>query len=315
MKIRSIICYLILAAFLLALMPAVQAVDDQSPTVIYQTTFSTAPKEWTTNNPSNNYWDSSLGMYHFSIEPSTQNYAFVPVTYDKGPFTLEYDVLLNRVDEGATFRLGFSGAEMDGTKGPNVLTQFTNAKFGRIMWLHLVTPGNKMVEVNSQKGDTLSSGPTAYDGPSVKYDLNKTYHVTVNYDDANRLLSMKVNEKMSGTEIWSYYVNAGEDLRGMNRIYIGSKGDYGMMGIYAKGYLDNVRLTAPVATVTAAPTDAVTEVPVITTRPTPKATTPKPLPTALPTDTPQSPSSAVLPVVALCIAGVSIGLISLQRRQ
>ena len=131
-------------------------------------------------------------------------------------------------------------------KGPIVLTQFTNAKFGQIMWLHLVTPGNKMVEVNSQKGDTLSSGPNAYDGPTVKYELNKTYHVTVNYEAENKLLSMKVNEKTSGKDIWSYYVNTGEELHGMNRIYLGSKGDYGMMGRYAQGYIDNVRLTVPV---------------------------------------------------------------------
>ena len=44
MKIRSVICYLILAVCLLALMPVVHAEDEQSPTVIYQTTFSTDPQ-------------------------------------------------------------------------------------------------------------------------------------------------------------------------------------------------------------------------------------------------------------------------------
>jgi hypothetical protein len=315
MKIRSTLSYLILAICLLALIPALHAQDEQSSTVIYQTTFSTDPR-WTTNNPSTDYWDSNLGMYHFSIEPSTGSYAYIPVDYDRGPFKLEYDVILNRIDEGATFRLGLSGTEMDATKGPDVLTVFTNAKFGKIMWLHLVTPGNKMVEVNSQKGDTLSSGSGAYDGPSVKYELNKTYHVTVNYDMENKLLTMKVNEKTSGNPVWSYYVNSAEDLHGMNRIYLGSKGDYGMMNIYAQGFIDNVRLTAPAAA-TAAPTAVVTEGGnPVTTLPTAKVTT-RPVsmvPTAYPTQTPQSPSSGILPVAALCIAGVCLGIISLCRR-
>ena len=132
-------------------------------------------------------------MYRFSIEPSTGGYAYTEVDYERGSFIFDYDLILTRLDEGATFRFGLSGAEMDPSKGANVLTQFTNAKFGRIMWLHLVTPGNKIMEMNSQSGDTLSSGPAAYSGPTVKYELNKTYHVTVNYDDDHKILSMRVN--------------------------------------------------------------------------------------------------------------------------
>lgn len=316
MKIQSVISYLILAACLLALAPAVHAEDEQSPTVIYQTTFSTDPR-WTTNNPSTDYWDSSLGMYHFSIEPSTGSYAYIPVEHERGSFRLDYDVILNRIDEGATFRFGFAGAEMDPTKGPIVVTQFTNAKFGQIMWLHLVTPGNKMVEVNSQKGDTLTSGPTAYDGPTVKYEVNKTYHVTTDYDAGNKLLSMKVSEKTSGKEVWSYYVNTGEDLHGMKRLYLGSKGDYGMMGRYAQGFIDNVRLTTPAAAAaTPAETTPVVGTP-ITTQPTPKATGTKPVstvPTAYP-DATQSPSATFLPVAALVIAGVCLGITCLRRRE
>jgi hypothetical protein len=316
MKIRTILSYLIIATFLLALVPVVQAEDEQTSTVIYQTTFSTDPR-WTTNNPSTDYWDSNIGMYHFSIEPSTGSYAYIPVQYNGGSFKLEYDLILNRLDDGATFRLGFSGVEMDSTNGPNVLTQFTNAKYGKIMWLRLITQGKKMVEVNSQKGDTQSSGSMAYTGPTVKYEINKTYHVTVNYDDPNRLLSMKVNEKASAKDIWSYYVNTGEDLTGMKRIYVGSKGDYGMMGIYAQGYIDNVRLTAPAA-VTEAPTNVITveETAAAVTQPTAKTTTRKPVTTApAAAETTKSPSSAFLPVAALGIVGICIGLFAIRRRE
>jgi hypothetical protein len=304
----SAICFLIITGLLVLVMPiTAQTTGDQPVNVIYQNSFATDP-QWVTNNPSKDYWDPGLEMYHFKIEPSTGAYAYTTIDgYDKGSFTLEYDVILTSVDPGATFRLGFSGSEMDPGKGPNVLTEFTNAKFGQILWLHLVTPGNKMVEVDSQNNDALTSGPTAYNGPTVKYDFNKTYHVVVDYNADQNILVMKVNEKTSGTQIWSYYVNTGEDLHGMNRIYIGSIGDYGPTDIYAQGYIDNVRLTSPAAE-TPAPTGAattqVTPIPtrIVTQKLT--ATLPTPYPSATPAESPLS----VIPVMAaLGIAGICFG--------
>jgi hypothetical protein len=90
----------------------------------------------------------------------------------------------------------------------------------------------------------------------------------------------------------------------MNRLYLGSKGDYGMMSIYAQGYLDNVRLTAP-AKITATPT-AATTAQSFTTMPTPKLTTKQTTAavTPYPTDTPQSPSAGILAITALGIVVV-----------
>jgi hypothetical protein len=299
MTIRKNFMCLIIALCLVALIPPLQAVsDDNTVNVLYQTSFSTDP-HWITNNPSTNYWDPNTGMYHFSIEPSTGGYAYTDSNYERGSFIFDYDLILTQVDEEATFRFGLSGTEMDPSKGANVLTQFTNAKFGRIMWLHLVTPGNKIMEVNSQSGDTLSSGPSAYSGPTVKYEINKTYHVTVNYDDDHKILSMRVNEKLTGKEIWSYFINTAESLHGMNRIFLGSKGDYGAMNVYALGYIDNVRLTTPAA-VTATPTEPVTTITTTTT----KITTPKQtgsIPTPYPTDTPKSSTPGILAITALGI--------------
>jgi len=305
MKIRKYFMYLIIAVFLLALIPSLQALsDDNAVKVIYQTSFASNPN-WETNNPSTNYWDPDQGIYHFSLEPSTGGYAYTPVDYERGSFTFEYDVALTRIDDGATFRFGLAGSEMDPSKAPNVLTLFTNmqAKYGQILWLHLVTPGSKLMEVNSQHS-AVEIGPNAYNGPTVKFEVNKTYHVTVNYDDDHKTLSMKVKEWLSGREIWGYYLNTAENLNGMNRIYMGSKGDYGSMGIYAVGYIDNVRLTTP-AVVKTTPTE-VTKVPSITTIPTisltPKLTTV--VPTSYPNETPSSPSTAVLAIAAFGIIGV-----------
>lgn len=296
---------LILMASLVVLTCApVQGASGGPVTTLYQNSFASNPK-WVTNNPSSDYWDPGLQMYHFAIEPSTGAYAYVAVpNYEKQSFTFEYDLILNRVDEGTTFRLGFSGADMNPEIGPNVLTEFTNAKYGQIMWLRLVTPGNKLMKVNSESGDTQNSGDIAYKGPTVKYELNKTYRVTVDYNKPQRTLTMKVNEKTSGQEIWGYYINTVEDLSGMNRIYLGSIGDYGMMNRYAEGYIDNVRLTIPADDVATTSTPAVTVTTLApTTRPTalPSTVQQTPLPT---TETQESPLAEIPVLLALGIAAV-----------
>lgn len=308
MNTRNLVITLIIAACcLLAVLP-VMAQNSEDQTTLYQTSFASDPG-WKTNTggaSSNYYWVPDLGMYRFSIEPSSGSYAYIPISLESGSFTLDYDLILNRIDDGATFRMGLSGSEMDPSKGPNVISMFTNAKYGQIMWLHMVSSGNKLVEVNSQSA-AVEMGPGAYKGATAKYDINKTYHVTVNYDDNTKVLSMKVRSLQSGTDIWSYFIQVGENLKGFNRIYLGAKGDYGSQNIFAQGYIDNVRLTVPstgpVVTDTPGNANPVTTVSVPVTptkKPTPKITVPTPYPTS----TPQSPSSGILPLVALGICGI-----------
>jgi hypothetical protein len=302
MSLRTISSYLLVVACLVLLAIPVQAEVDstQSVKVIYQTPFSSDPR-WTTNNPSYDYWDPSSGRYHFSLEPSTGNYAYTTITSMDGPFTFEYDVTFDRVDDGAAFRFGVTSTEMDFNKGPNVISMFSNGKHENIMSLHVVTTGAKQMEVNSQSDDQLTSGPLAYKGPTVRFGLNQTYHVTVDYDEDLLMLTMRVSEKESGRTVWSYFIKTVERIRGMNRIYLGSRGDYGGMNVYARGYIDNVRLTQPGPTITpeqtyGSPTEETTAPPV---------TTKKTLviPTPYPTGTTQSPASALPVILALSLIG------------
>ena len=302
MSLRTISSYLIVVACLALLAIPVQAEGDGTPSVnaIYQTPFSSDPR-WITNSPSYDYWDPSTGRYHFSLEPSTGNYAYTTITSMDGPFTFEYDVTFDRVDDGAAFRFGVTGAEMDFNKGPNVISMFSNGKHENIMSLHVVTTGAKQMEVNSQSDDELTSGPLAYKGPTVRFELNKTYHVTVDYDEDAMMLAMQVDEKESGRTVWSYFIKTVERIRGMNRIYLGSRGDYGGMNIYARGYIDNVRLTQPGPAISPGQTSGslteVTTAPPVTTKKT------LVIPTPYPTGTTQSPTSALPVILALGLSG------------
>jgi len=105
-----------------------------------------------------------------------------------------------------------------------------------------------------------------------------------------------------------------DSLNGMHRIFLGSVGDYGsMMGRFATGYIDNVKLSTGSA-VTSAPTNVAT-VPTTarvtsTTRQTPKPTTPPPAATP----TPASPLSPLFTCAALGISACALSY-TLQRRK
>ncbi|HSA37520.1 MAG TPA: hypothetical protein P5013_01355 [Methanoregula sp.] len=303
MSLRPLCVILTLAISLLVLVIPVMAEIDGSSSVkvIYQTTFSSDPR-WETNSPSSDFWDPSTGMYNFTITPGRNNYAYTTMGNMGCPFTFEYDINLNRIDEDAVFRFGLTGAEMDFNKGPNVITMFSNGKHKNIMSLHVVTVGSKQMEVNSQSDDELTSGTIAYKGPSVRFELNKTYHVVASCEGETNMITMRVSDKKTGKEIWSYFIKTIENIRNMNRIYLGSIGDYRSDNIFVSGSIDNVRLTQPGPAITptqtfVSPETSVSQVP------TKSPTTRPAVPTPLPTDSPESPPGAFLAVIALGLIG------------
>ncbi|HNX17705.1 MAG TPA: hypothetical protein PKM50_05175 [Methanoregula sp.] len=303
---RFFLSLMLVAALVFLTCPILAETGTQK--VLYETTFSTNP-QWTTNNPSGDYWDSLKEMYHFSIEPSTGNYAYAPeFNYERGSFTLEYDVILEQVDEGASFRLGFSGKDMNRNKGPNVVTEFTNAKYGQIMWLHIITPSSKLEDVNS---DTSS-----YQGPSVKYALNTTYHVKVDYNADSEIVTETVTEKATGIQVWSYYLALQDTLKDMKRIYIGSVGDYGQTSKYATGWIDNVRLTVITAAepTTLSTQSTSTPMPTYSKRPVTTATKTV-VYTHIPTTTPKSPVSVITPIAAIGIIGACMVVMAMRNRR
>jgi hypothetical protein len=297
---HKILLVLMITAGIVLLVQPIHAEEQVQQELIYQTAFSTDP-HWITNSPRSFYWDPQKGIYHYSIEPSTGSYAYIEVDYDNGPFTLEYDVTPQRTDELATFRLGFSTKEMQRTQGTIALTEFANGKYGRLMWIRAVTPGNKLYEVSSQ---AFSYGGTT-GAKTVNYLDNKTYHVTLQYDESRTMLTMRVVEKATGKEIWGYFLNTYESLRGMNRIFIGAVGDYSEMGPVAEGYIDNVKLSTQkiVTTTPAFVTTVQTTAPLKqTTRPTTKPTT------MVPTQTP-TPASPISPFIPLAASGIAVSVL------
>ncbi len=288
---------LLIVAVAVVIMTSPVWADSSTQTVLYQNTFATNP-DWTTNNPSLDYWNSMGESYNFSIQPSTGNYAYSPpIIFNGGSFTLEYDVTIERMDPGATFRIGFTGSDMDFNKGPNVITAFTNtAKDGLIMVLHTVT--------ESAIESEITSAMSSYGGPTVNYQLNTTYHVEVDYNNDTNIISETVTNKQTGQQLWSYFTSTQSNLKDMNRIYLGNVGDYGTMGLFASGWVDGVKLTSTVpTTITTTPTPVPTEAqPTYVINQTPPKTVTVTF-TPISVSTKKSPLSGTLPIVALGIIG------------
>jgi hypothetical protein len=123
---------------------------------------------------------------------------------------------------------------------------------------------------------------------------------------------MRVTDKVTAEEIWGYFIKTYESLHDMNRVFIGSIGDYSDSGRYAEGYIDNVRLYTE-QTVTVTPTEVVTTPATIPATKTTR-TTARPMTTA-PTPTPTSPVPPAIPFAALVIAGSALAIMKIRKKQ
>ncbi len=243
---------------------------------IYQTNFSVNPM-WTTNNPNRYYWDAGRQMYHYHVEGGTGGYAFVPVGYDNGPVTLEYDVLPVRTDKDTAFRFGLGTRDMDISKGTIMLSEFSNRQYGRLMDLRVITGNNNLLEITSLSQSYCDDRP---DCATKHFEENRTYHVVLRFDADLTIADMKVYDKTGPNEtfLWGSHVTVGRDLAGMTRLFISSIGDYGSFGSYAEGYIDNVELYHPIE-VTRTPPTRKTVLPTTTVSPANPTTPQVPAPT------------------------------------
>jgi hypothetical protein len=263
---------------------------------IYQTDFSTNPN-WTTNNPTRYYWNSTNEMYHYFVEGGTGGYASVPVPHDENfsLLVLEYDIIPIRTDIDSAFRLDLTGTDMNINKGPSIISEFSNKRDLHAMWLRVITQNSNLKEVGS-----LTS---AYPGETKTFEDNTTYHVTVRYNKDSGSSDIKIES--NNTPVWGYFLSIDQELHFLDVLAITSVGDYGNIGHSAEGYIDNVDLymyqqVEPTPAETTIPSTPVPSLTMVTT-----SVPPTPIPT-----TTQAASGLWIPVTA----GLIIGLLSVLWR-
>jgi hypothetical protein len=263
---------------------------------IYQTDFSTNPN-WTTNNPTRYYWNSTNEMYHYFVEGGTGGYTNVPVPHDENfsLLVLEYDIIPIRTDIDSAFRLDLTGTDLNINKGPSIISEFSNKRDLHTMWLRVITQNSNLKEVGS-----LTS---AYPGETKTFEDNTTYHVTVRYNKDSGSVDIKIES--NNTPVWGYFLNTDQELLFLDVLAITSVGDYGNIGQSAEGYIDNVDLYMYQQV---EPTPAETTIP---STPIPSLTTVETSipPTEIPITT-QAASGLWIPVTA----GLIVGLLSVLWR-
>lgn len=264
--------------------------------VIYSSDFSKDPG-FITNSPSGFYWDVANQQYHFETVGGTNGYAFVPIAYGNDPFTLEYDLHISSIEKDGAVRFGVTSTAMDISKAANVLGIFDNAQYGKLMGLQVIDTNNHLYEVNSHYSSYCGEQKEC---DTKQYDENVTYHVAIKYNKGLLHADIKITEQQSGRLVWGFYVPLGQELHGLNRIAITTKGDY-ILENRAVGYIDNVEMAVYREVIPTVETTVETTVP--TTVPTTIAT-PSPTPT-------KSPSSPHLALGGLVLAA---GLIAVYRK-
>ena len=294
MQQRAAVCFFMGILSVLLLLQPVTAADVK--VTLYETDFSTDPG-WITNNPSYYYWDVQREAYHFQTEGGTNGYSFIPVGYQRGSFTLEYDLVITSIKKDGAVRFGMTNTDMDISKGVNVLGVFEYGQYGRIMAIRVIDQNNHLHQTTSQYDSYCGDQPNC---ATKQFAENTTYHVVIRYNEELTQADIKVTNVDTGELLWGYFAPIGDQLYYINRLAITTKGDYAV-GNTAEGYIDNISLITYVP---------VTPATVVTTSPTTVATTvPTTVPTPTPTESPASP--ATLGVALATAAGIAI----LSRRR
>ena len=294
MQQRAAVCFFLgILSFLLLLQPATSA---DVKVMIYETDFSTDPG-WNTNNPSYYYWDVQREAYHFQTEGGTNGYSFIPVEYQRGSFTLEYDLVITSIKKDGAVRFGMTSSDMDISKGVNVFGVFDYGQYGRLMAIRVIDQNNHLHEKSSRYDSYCRDQPNC---ATKQFAENTSYRVVIRYNEELTQADIKVTNTETGELLWGYFVPINDELYFLNRLAITTKGDYSI-GNTAEGYIDNITLSTYVQVI---PTT------VVTTPPTTVQTT---VPTTAPTPTPtKSPAGPATLGAALCAAG---GITILVRRR
>jgi len=144
--------------------------------VVYQTDFSSDPG-WTTDQPQNFYWEVASETYfiHQTNYPEAyepDRYTFVRVPYPGGPFRMEWDVELLRVDWSIAIIFGLFDSHLSfEPRGPGsaaLCVQYTNPDAGRGF------------NITAYQDTTY-----AYSNNWTRFDLNVWYHNVFEYEPIN----------------------------------------------------------------------------------------------------------------------------------
>ncbi|HZD43568.1 MAG TPA: hypothetical protein VE134_05865, partial [Methanomicrobiales archaeon] len=201
--------------------------------VIYSADFSSDP-DWETNNPRTNYWDRDLGEFHYLMRDASGAYLYREVRYTKGSFRLEFDLRQMRTDRDSNLRLGLGNPDMFPDQGSTLYMELSNDRDGRLFWIRSIDQNNCRLQVSSDRN--------SYNGPTVHFVDNVTYHFVLDYNVDLKTATLQVTRAIDGSPVWKQSVPVMGGYSGMDRIYLSTKNDIENPESSAEGLIDNVVL-------------------------------------------------------------------------
>ncbi len=198
--------------------------------VVYQEDFSAEPG-WTTNSPSNMYWDEQKTKYHVQITGQGEH-AFVQIPYISGlSYKLEFDI--------EVVRLGYTSAISFGLYDPKM-----NAIEPVNWWANWGIGSGGYSASIAYLPDSAIFG--MFPGPyEFLFELNTDYHNVIVYDATIQEFSWQITRISDVTIVGDYYSPTGVGtFTGIDRICA----IWVPQGATSEAYIDNVVLhsSAPV---------------------------------------------------------------------
>ena len=194
-------------------------------TTVYASDFSSDPS-WTTNDPSNLYWDSTSETYHGWMANTNTSYAYyalTPFSLSGTSFVLTYDSIINSCDWSAGLNMGLWS---DGLLYPNS----AHTVYGI---------GDQGYAVGFNAQDSAGNGVNPRDWG---WQTGVWYSNTYSYDASTALMSMVTSRRDDGTLLFAlqdYITFLPADLKylGVSRLFM-----EGYNNLAADFNLDNVML-------------------------------------------------------------------------
>jgi len=231
-QVNAVALGLSVAAILLAMQ--IRTAEAMSWQVVYQTDFSSDPG-WTTNDPTNMYWDSSAQAYHIeaSQESSSNGYvnynlALLPQSFNYVDF--QFDIKPIRLDYAGYAFLGLGNPSNSAFTGPTVYASYGHGDGGN---------GVQVVERDST-GALQASGNTY--GYAVLSVLGDWYHNDVFIDNVDHTVSWTCTNLTTGQVFPTQVLNDVGPLDGMDELYYSALGDTYAPGATGEALIDNVEV-------------------------------------------------------------------------
>jgi hypothetical protein len=197
---------------------------------VYQTDFSTNPG-WTTNAPSNMYWDSTGGRYHLQNTDSANQYTYVLLP-TSSRYKLEFDLMATRNDWAGDIRLGLGDSTM-GVPESNCDAIAVDYWKGDL--------GNGTLVRYHHSGGGGGDVPAGGSGYQFLHELNVWYHNVLTYDSAaGGSISWQATRVSDGTLMANVSASGVGSFSGIDRIYSSDIGDTYAPGSTGAGYIDNI---------------------------------------------------------------------------